>query len=302
MNKDLMKFLLGALTLTITGSLLLSACNDTQGTPATLNAQGNGNTYYSEARPLGQGEIRSYLQVAQSGRPLEIGVTFNAAALEQLPHHPMENGHCFDMNADGTVDPHMECALGMENVLPFPKEATTLAKTPFKYAMVNFNAMGHQPPGIYDVPHFDFHFYMQSNEARENIRLGPCAEVVNCDDMVTAQKPLAPEYAPADYVDVGAVMGKMGNHLLDVTHSPEFNGHPFTHTWIWGTYDARITFFEPMITLAYLNTQPEKDCTSYTMPSKFHEAGFYPTQYCTSYNKGLKQYTVSLENFKWYGN
>lgn len=240
--------------------------------------------------------------MAANGKPSEIGLNFNAQTLDNLPMHPSTGEHCFDMNGDGVIDAHMECALGHDRVLPLPEEVRTLAKTPFKYAMVNYNPMGHQPPGIYDAPHFDMHFYMQSNEDRMNIRLGPCAEVVNCDDMKTAQKPLPAGYAPADYVDVGAVMGMMGNHLLDVKHSPEFNGHPFTYTWIWGVYDAKITFFEPMITVAYLKTQPEKNCVSYTMPEKFAEAGYYPTQYCISYNKGQQDYTVSLEKFKYYSN
>lgn len=303
MNKKSFKIGFSLASAALGSALVLSACAEQSQSPANLNSQGmKDNVYYSEAMPLGQGEIRSYLKAAQSGRPLEIGVKFSDAALEDLPHHPTENGHCFDGNNDGTIDPHKECALGHHQMLPLPEEVQKLAKTPFKYVMANYNPMGHMPPGIYDKPHFDFHFYLQSNEDRLKIRLGPCAQVINCEDMQTALKPLPAEYAPADYVSVKSVMGQMGDHLLDRKHSPEFNGQPFTRTWIWGVYDAKITFMEPMITVAYLQTQPEKDCTAYTMPQKFSEAGYYPTEYCVSYNKGLKQYTVSLEKFKYYGN
>ena len=119
--------------------------------------------------------------------------------------------------------------------------------------------------------------------------------------MKTAQQPLAPEYAPAGYSDAGAVMGMMGNHLINL-QSPEFKGQPFTHTWIWGTYGGKISFLEPMITARYLQSQPVHQCFGYAMPQKFHEAGFYPQKYCIDFNKGLKEYTVSLEDFKYFGN
>ena len=296
-----------------TGLLALSGCadqpsasagNSAQGTAgssaATMSAQGIANEYASESQPLGQGRIYSYVKAAGSGRPLEVGVKFGAAALQGLPMHPMANENCFDMNGDGQIDAHMECALGYEHVLELPQEALANVDTPIKYAMVDFNSMGHQPPGIYDVPHFDFHFYTQPNAERKNIRLGPCAEVVNCDDMKTAEMPLPQGYAPAGYSSVGAVMGLMGNHLLD-TNGPEFHGTPFTRTWIWGTYGGKITFLEPMITVKYLKSQPKNACTGYPMPEKFSEAGYYPRQYCVDYNPGLQEFTVSLRNFSYYG-
>ena len=35
-----------------------------------------------------------------------------------------------------------------------------LAPEPYRFMMLDWNPQGHQPPGVYTVPHFDFHFYM----------------------------------------------------------------------------------------------------------------------------------------------
>ena len=37
---------------------------------------------------------------------------------------------------------------------------------PLKWALLNWNPHGHIPPGIYDRPHFDVHFYMEPIETQ----------------------------------------------------------------------------------------------------------------------------------------
>ena len=56
-----------------------------------------------------------------------------------------------------------------------------------------------------------------------------------------------------DHIDVGAAVPDMGNHLID-SKSPELvtKGTIFTHTFIFGAYDGHVSFYEPMITRAYL--------------------------------------------------
>jgi hypothetical protein len=53
---------------------------------------------------------------------------------------------------------------------------------------------------------------------------------------------------------VPAMAANMGNHLIDFT-APEFNGEPFTHTYIWGAYGGSLIFFEPMVTTDFLKTR-----------------------------------------------
>ena len=41
----------------------------------------------------------------------------------------------------------------------------------YTHALVDWNPEGHEPPGIYDLPHFDVHFYIIPNEDR--LAIGP---------------------------------------------------------------------------------------------------------------------------------
>jgi hypothetical protein len=85
---------------------------------------------------------------------------------------------------------------------------------------------------------------------------------------------------------------QMGAHWVDVT-SPEFNGGIFTKTFIWGSYDGSFIFWEPMITLDYLLTQPN-DLIPLRQPEAFQKDGWYATNYKISYTKNPNQYTVAL--------
>ena len=62
---------------------------------------------------------------------------------------------------------------------------------------------------------------------------------------------------------INAVAPAMGNHLVDQT-AHEFHGVPFDNTWIYGAYDGRVTFYEDMVTLAYLKSHP-KNCVPIKM-------------------------------------
>ena len=86
---------------------------------------------------------------------------------------------------------------------------------------------------------------------------------------------MSAEYLPANYVS-GPPVPQMGKHWIDIT-SPEFNGATFTQTFIYRSYDSKITFNEPMITKAFLDntTQFER---SIPQPAKVQKTGYYPTK------------------------
>jgi hypothetical protein len=89
----------------------------------------------------------------------------------------------------------------------------------------------------------------------------------------------------------------MGNHLID-SKSPDLqpNGPPFSHTFIYGAYDGRITFLEPMITHAYIASKPSM-CAPIKQPQEWELAGSYPTRYCVRYLDRPGRYTISVEDF-----
>jgi hypothetical protein len=280
-------------TVTVAGwaaDLLLSETLSYEGTCAS----------YGAPSALGNGHLRTYAQISGS-RPQTIGVVFPKAALTNLPTAMTDGKHCYDMNADGSLDEHTECVGGHERPLELPSRLTELSGVPFKWALVNYNPMGHGPEHIYDSPHFDFHFYTQPKAERDAIRSGPCGLAMNCEDYATATEPVAAQYMPQDYKDNGVAEAAMGNHLVDET-APEWHDSDFTQTFIYGAYDARITFLEPMITKSWFEgiaagTNPSR-CWPVKQPQQWQAAGWYPQEYCIQYRANRGDYTVSLQNFR----
>ena len=254
---------------------------------------------YGHALPLGEGTLRTYTQ-REDGRPLAMGVTFPATALQSLPTAVSDEKHCFDKDGDGSLDPHKECSVGHENVLDLPAGFRDGVQTPFSWSLVNWNPHGHIPKGVYDTPHFDFHFYLQPLAERNAIRPGPCPVITDCDDYARAKAPVPERYRAPGYIDVDAVEPAMGNHLFDQA-ATEFHGVPFTRTWIYGTYDGKISFYETMIAKSWLDGlrsgSAEDACVPFAQPEAWRETGWYPTRYCIEYRENRGDYTVSLTGF-----
>jgi hypothetical protein len=252
--------------------------------------------WYGAASALGDGTVRTYTQRRQ-GVPLAIGAVFPSSMLTNLPADYSDGHHCFDVDGNGSVDPMMECAGGYERPLNVPVQPDV----PVKWALVNWNSHGHGAMGVYTYPHFDFHFYVQSKAERDAIRVGPCGIVVNCDDYATGAKPLPSKYFPAGYSDIGAVEVAMGNHLVDQS-GPEWQGQPFMRTFVYGAYNARISFLEPMISLAFLNQvrsgQSPSGCYPISQPQRWQQPGWYPSTYCVRYRANRDDFTVSIESFQ----
>ncbi len=245
---------------------------------------------------LGAGEVSSFAEFQQTGTPKSIGIMISADALRSLPSEHSDGHHCFDRNGDGVTARPAECFETHEFAIPLPDDVSRRADVPFKWVLLNWNLHGHAPPGIYDVPHFDVHFYMMPIADAFAIRAGPCGpEFVDCDAFATAKKPLADGLMHPDFKDVDAVVPAMGNHLIDLT-GPEFAGEPFTRTWIYGAYGGRVTFYEEMVANSYLLSRPDA-CLPIKSPPAVAVAGYYPTERCVRYEAATDAYIVSMERF-----
>jgi hypothetical protein len=256
-------------------------------------------TRFGETVVLGKGTAHTYVELNPDGSPVRLGITFTKNALEGLPTKPNNTGRCFDVNGNGVFDAHGECLGDYEWVLTLPKELAKRPEISFQWVGINWSPEGHVPPAppACAVPHFDFHFYRMSREAIQRIRPGTCGELIDCEDFQRATRAVPAQYLPKQHIDVGAAVPAMGNHLIDTT-TPELGNppQPFTHTFIYGSYDGQIAFYEPMITRAYLLTQPEV-CRSLHLPQAWDTSGYYPTMYCIRYHESRTEYTVSLDNF-----
>jgi hypothetical protein len=122
---------------------------------------------------------------------------------------------------------------------------------------------------LYDKPHFDFHFYIIPES--ERIAIPP----YQIDSTGFLNFP-APGYTPATYVPTPGGVPQMGTHWIDFT-SPEFNGQPFTQTFLYGTYNGKVAFYEPMITKAFLDANASFE-RPFGVAAKYKESGYYPTK------------------------
>lgn len=219
-------------------------------------------TYVGETAQVGDGTLTSWMTTDARGKPLAVGINLSEGALSGLPH------------------------MMTEYVLALPRQASV---TPFTHFALNWEPHGHVPPGIYDVPHFDFHFYMMSPASREQITADPNAP--------GATRQPAQRYVPDGYQAAPGVEPRMGAHWIDPA-SPEFHGRPFTSTFIYGFYNGRMTFIEPMVTVEYLKSMPGLS-EAVKVPQAYQKAGYYPTRYAVKYDPAKKSYIVALQGLKY---
>jgi len=139
---------------------------------------------------------------------------------------------------------------------------------------------------VYTVPHFDVHFYTITPAERDAIVLG------NPELAAKMSRQPTPELVPAGYVPGMSTPG-MGQHWRDPS-APELNGQPFTRTFLYGSYDGALTFWETMVAKAYLETKPAGVPIPIKLPARYASTGYYPTSYAVGYDAAAKEYRLAL--------
>jgi hypothetical protein len=293
-------------------ALSLFACNDTADLVTSVVDASRTRAQemrtirqYGEKVKVGNGFIRTYIVTEQmfGGAPVEIGVAMSEDALEGLPA-PMA------MSAE-----EMKKA-GHSNMTMYLLDLPKRNPTPYKFVQFDWNAAGHEPAGVYDLPHFDFHFYTVPVEVRNSI--------VPTDPQYAQKAASYPgaDYRAAFYLDAATAAGapaaavtipQMGLHWLDV-RSPELQGltghpeafKPFTKTFIYGSWDGQFIFDEPMITRAYIlakrdATDPSvrDELIPVSVPARRSPAGYYPGAYRITYDATAKEYRIALTQLQW---
>lgn len=250
---------------------------------------------------LGEVTVRAYVQIEDDGTPYALGITFPDSAFASLPAEPADGYRCLDLNDDERIDIGVECVGGHERVLFLPRAWGDSVNSPFRWALFNWNPIGHGPAGVWNTAHFDFHFFVQSLADRSRIRIGRCAMLVDCDDLELGTRPVPPSYLPDGYEDRGVVEFGMGNHLIDPTTFGTPSNPP-SHTLIYGAWAGHVSFLEPMITLDFLEhvrsrVEPSR-CYEVPQAVAVEEAGHYPTEYCVRWNREQRAFFISLERFE----
>ena len=221
---------------------------------------------------LGYGKVRSWISVDSKGFPSEIGIEITPEAFKNLAP-----------NNSKTLPP-----AGKTIVVPLQLKATQL--TPFDHIGLNWNPNGHEPQGVFDVPHFDFHFYMIS--VKEQMAI---PEWSSQTDAAFNNYP-SMGYMPADYFTPpgpATAEPQMGKHWLPANLGAYL---PFSKIMIYGSYNGQLIFVEPMITLNYLLSNVDFSM-NYSQPQHFAKAGNYPTKYNIYHDDITGNTYVTLSDF-----
>jgi hypothetical protein len=234
-------------------------------------------TYFGTTVQMGDGAVRSFVVLAPDRHPLSIGYELTANALVNLPKATHEDSMALENG---------QMAMAKEYLVPLPDSARPY--TVFDHLAANWNPLGHTPVGVYNRPHFDFHFYNMKLADREAIP-GYMTDSSGFNNLPAAA------YLPTDYIRVPGGEMKMGTHWADKT-APELNGGSFTQTFIYGTYNGKVTFYEPMVTLAFLQ-QASSFTGTIKQPAQWAVAGYYPTRYSVYTNSVNGYRYVVLDNF-----
>jgi hypothetical protein len=243
------------------------------GLPVAGSADGTEpETYHGPVTAIGNGHAHAFVILDDDRQPTAIGVNLSADALEGLPAHTTGHGPAWEYR------------------LELPAEAVG---TGYDHITVDWNPDGHIPPGVYDLPHFDFHFYLIDLQARDRITL-------EGDDLQRASRAPAPAFMPAGYVlPEGTAEPRMGAHAID-PGAPEFNDEVFTRTFIYGFHDGSMVFIEPMVTRDFLESRADV-----TIPvpvaERYQRPGYYPTQYRVGFDAAANAHVVVLEGLVRHG-
>ncbi|WP_296058787.1 DUF5602 domain-containing protein [uncultured Amphritea sp.] len=233
-------------------------------------AQNNPEVHEGAAVSIGNGSAHTVIRTDAKGEPVSIGVVFTPGILEGLP------------TANQGEDPNFPYLLLMP---------TTGPKTVIDHVVINWESEGHPPANVYDVQHFDFHFYLVSQAEQMKVTFS------SSNDSADPSQLPAPELVPQGYImPPGTAVSGMGVHAINPT-TPEFQHQPFTATLIYGYYNQQQTFIEPMVSLEFLLSKPSFSA-SVPRPAAYTKPGAYPSTYAINFDAANNVYEVSLKDIR----
>jgi hypothetical protein len=222
--------------------------------------------YKSDEKHMGNGHVYSWIITDYTGKPKSLGFTMTASALEGLSNTGNHN------------DPH--------NNVDLPLIPRVAKQTPIDHIGIDWNPNGHVPAT------YSLNFYMMTLSERSQIG-------TNVTDSLRHTKAPPADYLPAGYINPPPFLAaepRMGTHWID-PNSPEVCCNaPFTFHFVYGSFNGRVNFIEPMITYDMF-----KGITDFTKnvprPAKVHISGYYPTLLHIYQQDG--NYTVAMENMEY---
>jgi hypothetical protein len=248
----------------IVAASFLSSCKQSD-SPVTTASKAA--TYFGQSLPFSGDSIRSWIKTDVNGNPSSIGVTFKQSAFVSLES---QSDTMFVMSL-----PFL--ALG--------PDAFGILAPPFDHIEVDWSKNGDPKPSVYDVAHFDVHFFVVSEGAQNAVMAGS-------DSLTTG---MDTKYLPSGYMLDMNAEAMMGVHAMDTT-GKEFHNQPFDHTLMYGFYQGNLYFMEPMVAKTYLDSKTNFSA-DIRQPQAFKKSGWYPTKYNIGFDGTSNTYTISIDNF-----
>jgi hypothetical protein len=226
---------------------------------------------YGQSITLSGVTLSTWAKVLPHGRVTQVGLTLPMAFVKTPPAQPASG-------PDGQF------------VLAFPK--VVQQSTYFNHLELGWNPHGHEPEGVWDVPHFDFHFEGVPVQSIWDIGFG-----VNLGNGLFGDSIVpTPERMPAGYVYPGqlALVPFMGVHAFrpeDIVPSDQF-----TAVVLAGFYNGNMIFIEPMITQEFL-LRRESFEIEVPRPTVLGRNTSYPTRFRGTYDKKADAYYFIFSHF-----
>lgn len=225
---------------------------------------------FGQAVAIGNGMGFTWVRFnKETKKPESIGITLTETALEGLP------------KVEDIKD-----AMPMQVwKLDLPKE---IKNYPFDHVEIEWNPVGHPPAPLYDKPHFDFHFFTISEEQVGKI-------TATGEDLKKCQLKPQMQFVPAGFfLPPDTIVPNMGAHWINPKLAPELTGKPFGSTMLYGSYNGKTAFWEPMIAKSFLESKPDFS-QALPAPKAYDFTGYFPTSYSVKYNADRKEFTISFD-------
>jgi hypothetical protein len=237
-------------------TLLFSSCKKDKDNEAVT-------TYNGPEVQVGNGVARTFATIRSTGEPKEVGVILTKEAFTGLP--------------------------STNTVYPLEFDTKVKESTLFDHVALGLSATGHGLPPTGNIgAHFDFRFFMTTQAERLAIP-APSTSGFPAGGGFDVSPPAG--YLPANYA-MNAAVSQIGRHWGEnVFHA----GHHVDHTMILGTWNGKLTFINPIITLATL-TSGQKESVAFPQPQLFERQGYYPTKY-SFYKDDKDRHVVTLSDF-----
>lgn len=218
---------------------------------------------YGEVMPFVGGKVETWLSFTAKGL-YKVGLTLSPETLllQNLP-------------ATGHHGAHIQ----------FPR----VPGSPFEHAYFIFHSHGHPPEDIYNLAHFDFHLALIPSDDIQAIRFeDPKGQILPPPGFMPS-KAVAQRLPGGGYLNVPGE----GVHWY-YKDAPEWNGGPFSETFLWGSFNGKVDFLEPMVSYQAMISTAKFE-KKIELPKCVAKSAFYPSVYGweQKYDQAGKMYIES---------